>query len=107
MGYFDKIKDVAGKAVNAANNAMGGLGEAALGARKMFDGGSATTDHNDQGSHEFPFLGFVFYPTVGIKTVFFEDHMEHGGDNIPYADSDYFINHCKGIIDTINITSTS
>ncbi|WP_406534508.1 hypothetical protein [Methanobrevibacter sp.] len=29
------------------------------------------------------------------------------GDNIPYADSDYFINHCKGIIDTINITSTS
>ena len=29
------------------------------------------------------------------------------GNNIPYADSDYFINHCKGIIDTINITSTS
>ncbi len=25
------------------------------------------------------------------------------GENIPYSDSDYFINHCKGIIDTINI----
>ena len=25
------------------------------------------------------------------------------GENIPYEDSDYFINHCKGIIDDINV----
>ena len=29
------------------------------------------------------------------------------GYGIPYDDSDYFINHCKGIIDTIDITSIS
>lgn len=35
MGYFDKIKEVTGKAVYAANNVVGGLGEATIGARKM------------------------------------------------------------------------
>lgn len=29
------------------------------------------------------------------------------GDGIPLSDSDYFINHCKTIIDTIEINSTS
>ncbi len=29
------------------------------------------------------------------------------GDNINYDDSDYFINHCKDIIDTIDINSIS
>ena len=29
------------------------------------------------------------------------------GDGIPLSNSDYFINHCKTIIDTLNITSTS
>ncbi|OED01693.1 MULTISPECIES: hypothetical protein [Methanobrevibacter] len=29
------------------------------------------------------------------------------GDNILSSDSDYFINHCKGIIDAISINSTS
>lgn len=29
------------------------------------------------------------------------------GDGIEYSNSDYFINHCKGIIDTINITSVN
>ena len=29
------------------------------------------------------------------------------GYGISYDDSDYFINHCKDIIDTITITSTS
>lgn len=29
------------------------------------------------------------------------------GDEIYYINSDYFINHCKGIIDSIEITSTS
>ena len=29
------------------------------------------------------------------------------GDNIVYSDSDYFINNCKGIIDNIDISSTS
>ena len=27
------------------------------------------------------------------------------GEDIPYSNSDYFINHCKDIIDTMNITS--
>ena len=29
------------------------------------------------------------------------------GDEIPLSNSDYFINHCKEIIDTIDITSTN
>ena len=29
------------------------------------------------------------------------------GDGIPLSNSDYFINHCKTIIDTMDITSTS
>ena len=29
------------------------------------------------------------------------------GDGIPLSNSDYFINHCKSIIDTIDITSTN
>lgn len=29
------------------------------------------------------------------------------GDGIPLSNSDYFINHCKTIIDTIDITSTN
>ena len=87
MGYFDKIKEVAGKAVNAANSAVGGLGEVTIGARKMLEGqGNNTGEDNKQKNHEFPFLGFTFYPSVGIKTTFFEDYMEHGGDSVPYGD---------------------
>ena len=29
------------------------------------------------------------------------------GDGIPLSNSDYFINHCKTVIDTINVTSTN
>ncbi len=85
MGYFDKIKDIAGKAVNTANDAVGGFSDATLSARKMFEGSNQNASSN-QGNHEFPFLGYVFYPSggMGMKTVFLEEHVEHGGDNVLY-----------------------
>ena len=85
MGYFDKLKDVAGKAVNTANDAMGGLGDATLEVRKIFE---KDNNNGEEKSYEFPFLGYVFYPTggLGMKTMFYEDCIEHGGDRVPYSD---------------------
>lgn len=42
--------------------------------------------------------------------IFFNKNSQNyhiSGDDIPYDDSDYFINHCKEIIDTVEINSIS
>lgn len=92
MGYFDKLKDVAGKAMNATNSFAGAVNDATLGARHMFEGSNAEQSSQQ---HEYPFLGYIFYPGggIGMKTTFFEEYIEHGGDKVPYSE-----------IRTINVT---
>lgn len=84
MGYFDKLKELGGKAVNAADKFSGVTNDMVLQARKTVEGKKDT----QQKEYQFPFLGYVFYPGAGIgmKTIFFDDYIQHGGDNIPYSD---------------------
>lgn len=88
MGYFDKLKELGGKAVNAADKFAGATNDMALKARKVAEGKKNAQQQEALGEQQFPFLGYVFYPGggVGLKTTFFADYIEHSGDKVPYSD---------------------
>lgn len=88
MGYFDKLKGLGEKAIGAADKLGGVTNDISQRARKAVEGKKDTPEQEPLGDGAYPFLGYVFYPGGGIgsKTTFFEDHMEHGKDEFPYAD---------------------
>lgn len=89
MGYLDNLKGIGKKALGAADKFSGATNSVSLHIRKAVEGKKGgDTPSSPKGDGAFPFLGYVFYPGggVGVKTTFLDDHIEHGGKQIPYSD---------------------
>ncbi|MDO5832729.1 MAG: hypothetical protein Q4Q14_07795, partial [Methanobrevibacter sp.] len=74
----------------------------------------ASTEHTSTQNIDQNGVNTYFVYNAGSESydadVFFNKNGQNyqiSGDGIPLDNSDYFINHCKAIIDTIDITSTS
>ncbi len=74
----------------------------------------ANTDHTGTENIDQNGVNTYFVYNTGSESydadVFFNKNGQNyliSGDGIPLSNSDYFINHCKEIIDTIDITSTN
>ena len=74
----------------------------------------ASTEHTSTQTIDQNGVTTYFVYNTGSESynadVFFNKNGQNyliSGDGIPLDNSDYFINHCKTIIDTIDITSTS
>ncbi len=74
----------------------------------------ASTEHTSTQNIDQNGVNTYFVYNTGSESydadVFFNKNGQNyqiSGDGIPLDNSDYFINHCKAIIDTIDITSTS
>ena len=74
----------------------------------------ATTEHTATQTIDQNGVTTYFVYNTGSESydadIFFNKNGQNyliSGDGIPLSNSDYFINHCKTIIDTIDITSTN
>lgn len=76
----------------------------------FLDGGQTTSSQTIDQNGVTAYFAYNEAESSYDADIFFNKNSQNyhiSGDDIPYDDSDYFINHCKDIIDTIEINSIS